>query len=350
MASGSPSSAAQTRPTSAAVSASIANRLRSSAGPPGEELGRRGSVERLQDVEPFLVETERDLTGRQHAPRTAPGRAARARGPPRPPPGARSCRAPAGWSHRTAAPAVRRPRPARAAPRPPPGRGQPTRRRRPAAPARRRPGTTSRAPPRPPAWSCRPRPSRSPSPAVNRGAAPTRPPGPRRGRRAARRRRAGCPEVRPTAGGSPGSRPGRAPGPRGTAGPRRARRRGRRRRSVRTRAYAASASAWRPDRYSASTSETQNPSRQRVLGHQRLEVADELASAAELDASGQRVLEQPEPDLLEPGAVRDGPVGGAGQHLAAEQGQRLGRVGQRPCRVPRRPRRRRAARPARRRG
>ena len=63
---------------------------------------------------------------------------------------------------------------------------------------------------------------------------------------------------------------------------------------------------------------------QRMLAHERFELADHLARGAEIEPCRELVLDETETDLLEAGAVRDDPVAvtGAGEDLAAEHGQR----------------------------
>ena len=65
------------------------------------------------------------------------------------------------------------------------------------------------------------------------------------------------------------------------------------------------------------------PLAERVTGHQHLELADELAAGAEVDPSGHDVLEQPQPDLLEPGPMGRRPVAVVEENLAAEEPERL---------------------------
>jgi len=61
-----------------------------------------------------------------------------------------------------------------------------------------------------------------------------------------------------------------------------------------------------------------------VLGHQRLELTDQLPTGAEVDTCGHHIFQEPQPDLLEAGAVGRGPVAvvdQVDQDVAAEQPQ-----------------------------
>ena len=57
--------------------------------------------------------------------------------------------------------------------------------------------------------------------------------------------------------------------------------------------------------------------------HERFQVTDHLCRCAELEAGREVGFEEPEPDLLEPDAVRGDPfaVAGMAQHVASEEGQ-----------------------------
>ena len=58
--------------------------------------------------------------------------------------------------------------------------------------------------------------------------------------------------------------------------------------------------------------------------HERFELADHVAGGAEIEPGGELILDEPETDLLEAGAVRDDPVAvtGAREDVALEHGQR----------------------------
>ena len=101
--------------------------------------------------------------------------------------------------------------------------------------------------------------------------------------------------ARPRGGGSrPGA--GAAPGP--------ARCRARRRSAARAAWYTSSASACRPARYSASISCSQRRSRSGCSRDERLELADDVAVAAELEVGVDPLLDRDEAQLLEPADLR----------------------------------------------
>ena len=72
-----------------------------------------------------------------------------------------------------------------------------------------------------------------------------------------------------------------------------------------------------------------------MLPDQGLELTDDLVAGTQLDPGGHRVLDQSQPDLLQPGAVRRCPVSGIDEHVASEQRQTLARIRQRTCRIAR---------------
>jgi hypothetical protein len=72
-----------------------------------------------------------------------------------------------------------------------------------------------------------------------------------------------------------------------------------------------------------------------VQRYQLLEPADDLAAGAEVDACRHDVLEQAEPYLLQPGAVRRRPVADLQQRFPVEERQALGRLLQRRRGIPR---------------